>query len=107
MSKRSALTLATIFSLIGISDAFGQCAFVRYSPGEPRRLAVRPIPVLNMPATVVGGVLKIRLLSWPYPPPDWRYVETIPTTTGGGATITGWIPATRVDGPTNCFRAYR
>jgi hypothetical protein len=107
MPKRSVLTLATILSLIGISDAFGQCAFVKYYKFEHRRLEVRPLPVLNAPATVVEGVLKVRLLSWPYPTPNWRHVETIRTTTGGGAPTTGWVPANRVGAPTNCFSAYR
>ena len=116
MSNHSALTLATFFSLIGISDAFGQCAFVNigqcafvnYGKGETRQLEVRQIPVLKTPATVVERVLKIKRRYWPYPPADWCYVETIPTTTGDGGTTTGWIPASRVGRPAkNCSRAYR
>jgi hypothetical protein len=108
MSKRSALTLATVFSLIWISEAFGQqCKFVHYDPGETRQLEVRQAPVMNWPVTTVQGVLKIKLLYWPDLPAGWNYVETIPTTTGGGETIKGWIPASRVGGDTSCRRAYR
>ena|SRR5271156_6402361 len=108
MSKRSELILATVFSLIGISEAFGQCALVRYPPWEQHRpLEVRQAPRMDWPATMVERVLKIRLLSWPDSPHDWKYVETIRTTTGGGAPITGWIPASRVGRDTNCNPAYR
>ena len=110
MLKRSVLTLATIISLIGISEAFGQqCKFVHYDTGETRQLEVRKAPVMNWPVTTVQGVLKIKLLDWPDIPAGWNYVETIPTTTGGGEPITGWIPATRVDKDrvTSCRRAYR
>jgi hypothetical protein len=121
MSKRSVLVLATIFGVIGISEAFGKCdkkackcepdefgkcAFVHYDTGERRKLEVRDEPLKDSKVTPVDGVTKIEMKD--SSGPGWCKVETIPTTTGGD-TATGWIlTQERVGKPArNCGRAFR
>jgi hypothetical protein len=122
MSKRSVLIiLATVFGVIGISQAFGQrftdkcplveygkCGFVHYETGELRRFEVWNSPRMDSTHKPVKRVTKIkRLQPNQAEPPDWCYVETIGTTSGGSPPTTGWI-FRRVDRPANnCMRAFR
>jgi hypothetical protein len=122
MLKRSVLTLATVISLIGISEAFGEeklCFWpAKDMPGNSQALGERPKIVVRtnqdcrMADTATGRVFKIQLLHPPRPCPDhpkWIWVTTIQDTTGRTDVVTGWIPKDWLgaEPPLKCARAFR
>ena len=121
MSKRSVLTLATVISLIGISEAFGrECYKPGDLPGNSQDLGGEPYPKMTFRTNPdclkaeleTGRVFKIEKLSPPRPcpdHPDWIWVTTITNGTGRTDKVTGWIPSKWLGEKAflNCAHGYR
>jgi hypothetical protein len=107
MSGRRILARALVFGCVGASDAAAQCFFVKYPALTWRELQLSDSPSSTAHSTTVRRITKLKVLNPPYPASDWRYVETIPTTTGSAAIARGWVPASRVGPEASCFRAFR
>jgi hypothetical protein len=104
MLKRSVLTLATVISLIGISEAFGRdCYKPGNIPGNSQEPGGEPYPNMTvrtnqdcrMAETDMGRVFRIEKLPPPRPcpyHPDWIWVTTVTNGTGRTDVVKGWIP---------------
>ena len=123
MSKRSVLTLATVISLIGISEAFGQVGQCYWPAddmpgnsqvpfGERPKITVRKNQDCRVADTGVGRVFKIEWEDPPHPcpdHPDWIWVTTIKDTTTQTDEVKGWIPSKWLSKKpaSNCGRGFR